>query len=150
MTTVLSLGSNLGDRRGHLRAALAVLRPAAVSSVWQTAPVGGPPQDDFLNLVALVEDDATQAWVLAQRAEHEAGRVRTVRWGPRSLDVDVVAGCPPVPPGLVVPHPRAHQRAFVLAPWLEVEPAAVLPGHGPVAALLQALGTAGVHRVGGL
>ncbi len=150
MTAVLSLGSNLGDRRGHLRAALALLRPTAVSSVWQTAPVGGPPQDDFLNLVALVEEDATQAWVLAQRAEREAGRERTVHWGPRSLDVDVVTASPPVPLGLVVPHPRAHQRAFVLAPWLEVDPAAVLPGHGAVAALLQALGTAGVRRVAGL
>ena len=148
MTAVLSLGSNLGDREAHLRAALAVLRPYAVSSVWETAPVGGVDQDDYLNLVALADLDATQAWELAQQAEHGAGRTRTVRWGPRTLDVDVVAAPPPVPPGLVVPHPRATERAFVLAPWLEVDPAAVLPGAGPVAGLLAAVGTAGVRRWG--
>lgn len=150
MTAVLSLGSNLGDRRGHLRAALALLQPTAVSSVWQTAPVGGVPQDDFLNLVALVDADATQAWALAEQAEQEAGRVREVRWGPRTLDVDVVLAAPPVPEGLCVPHPRAHERAFVLAPWLEVDAAAHLPGHGPVATLLVRVDTTGVHRLGPL
>ena len=148
MTAVLSLGSNLGDRRAHLRAGLAVLRPAAVSSVWETAPVGGVEQADFLNVVALLDADATQAWALAQQAESDAGRVRERRWGPRTLDVDVVLAPPPVPPGLVVPHPRAHERAFVLAPWLELDPAAVLPGRGPVAELLAAVGTVGVRRTG--
>lgn len=150
MTAVLSLGSNLGDRRSHLRAGIAVLRPSAVSSVWETAPVGGVRQDDFLNVIALLEADATQAWVLAQQAESRARRVRAVRWGPRTLDVDVVLAPPPVPPGLVVPHPRAFQRAFVLAPWLELDPAAVLPGRGPVAGLLAAVGTAGVRSAGEL
>ena len=150
MTAVLSLGSNVGDRRAHLRAALTVLQPTAVSSVWQTAPVGGVEQDDFLNLVALAELDAAAAWERAQHAERAAGRVRHVRWGPRTLDVDVVLAAPPVPAGLVVPHPRAHERAFVLAPWLEVDPAAALPGHGPVDVLLDRLGTAGVHRLGPL
>ncbi|HEU0102593.1 MAG TPA: 2-amino-4-hydroxy-6-hydroxymethyldihydropteridine diphosphokinase [Mycobacteriales bacterium] len=148
MTAVLSLGSNLGDRRAHLRAGLAVLRPGAVSSVWETAPVGGVEQADFLNVVALLDADATQAWALAQQAESDAGRVRERRWGPRTLDVDVVLAPPPVPPGLVVPHPRAHERAFVLAPWLELDPAAVLPGRGPVAELLAAVGTVGVRRTG--
>ena len=148
MTAVLSLGSNLGDRRAHLRAGLAVLAPIAVSSVWKTAPVGGVAQDDFLNVVALLEADATHAWSLAQQAEEQAGRVRDVRWGPRTLDVDIVLAPPPVPPDLVVPHPRAAERAFVLAPWLELDPAAELPGHGPVAALLAAVGTAGVRRAG--
>ena len=150
MTAVLSLGSNLGDRLGHLRAGLALLQPRAVSSVWETAPVGGVEQDDFLNVVALVDADATQAWERAQRAERAAGRERTVRWGPRTLDVDVVTAPPPVPPGLLVPHPRAGERAFVLAPWLEVDPSAELPGAGPVGALLAALGTDGVRRVGAL
>jgi 2-amino-4-hydroxy-6-hydroxymethyldihydropteridine diphosphokinase len=148
VTAVLSLGSNLGDRRAHLRAGLAVLRPGAVSSVWETAPVGGVEQADFLNVVALLDADATQAWALAQQAESDAGRVRERRWGPRTLDVDVVLAPPPVPPGLVVPHPRAHERAFVLAPWLELDPAAVLPGRGPVAELLAAVGTVGVRRTG--
>lgn len=146
MTAVLSVGSNLGDRLAWLRLAVQVLEPSAVSSVWETAPVGGVPQDDYLNAVLLCPLDATQAWERAQAAERAAGRQRSVRWGPRTLDVDVVGAPGPVPPGLVVPHPRAAARAFVLAPWLEVDPSAELPGAGPVAALLAALGAAGVRR----
>lgn len=143
---VLALGSNLGDRLAHLRLAVELLAPVARSGVWETAPVGGPAQDDYLNAVLLCELDATQAWDRAQAAERAAGRERTVRWGPRTLDVDVVLAEPPVPAGLAVPHPRAHERAFVLAPWLEVDPAAQLPGAGAVRDLLAALGDAGVHR----
>ncbi len=146
MTAVLSVGSNLGDRLAHLRRAVEVLAPTAVSGVWETAPVGGPVQDDYLNAVLLCPLDATAAWDRAQAAELAAGRVRRVRWGPRTLDVDVVWAPPPVPAGLVVPHPRAHERAFVLAPWLEVDPEAVLPGAGPVRELLARLGTGGVTR----
>ena len=145
---VLSLGSNLGDRLAHLRAAVEVLGATAVSSVWETDPVGGPEQGPYLNLVVLVEADAEQAWARAQRAEQAAGRVREVRWGPRTLDVDVVLADGPLPPGLVVPHPRAAERAFVLAPWLEVQPDAELPGGGPVAALLAALPMEGLRRTG--
>ena len=72
--------------------------------------------------------------------------MRGVRWGPRSLDVDLVCAPPPVPEGLVVPHPRAHERAFVLAPWLEVDPDAELPGAGPVRCLLARVGSAGLRR----
>ncbi len=100
--------------------------------------------------MAVLDGDATAAWALARRAEQAAGRTREVRWGPRTLDVDVVVADPPVPAGLVVPHPRAHERAFVLAPWLELDPAAVLPGAGAVAALLRALGDTGVRRDGPL
>ncbi len=146
MTAVVSVGSNLGDRLAHLRRAVEVLAPTAVSGVWETAPVGGPEQDDYLNAVLLCPLDATAAWDRAQAAELAAGRVRRVRWGPRTLDVDVVWAPPPVPAGLVVPHPRAHERAFVLAPWLEVDPEAVLPGAGPVRELLAGLGTRGVTR----
>jgi 2-amino-4-hydroxy-6-hydroxymethyldihydropteridine diphosphokinase len=146
MTAVLSIGSNLGDRMAHLRTAVDVLAPQAVSPVWETSPVGGVEQDDYLNAVLLCELDCVQAWARAQRAEQIAGRERTLRWGPRTLDVDVVTGDGAVPPGLVVPHPRAHERAFVLAPWLDVDPAASLPGHGPVRALLERLGTGGVRR----
>ena len=146
MTAVLSVGSNLGDRLAHLRLAVEVLAPVAVSGVWSTAPVGGPEQDDYLNAVLLCELDATQAWQRAQAAEQAAGRERLVRWGPRTLDVDVVWAPPPVPVGLVVPHPRAAERAFVLAPWLEVDPQAELPGVGPVRDLLARLGADGVAR----
>ena len=146
MTAVLSLGSNLGDRRAHLQAALALLEPVAVSPLYETAPVGGVAQDDFLNLVALVPWDAAEAWARAQRAERQAARVRAVRWGPRTLDVDVVVADGPVPDDLVLPHPRAHERAFVLAPWLDVDPDAALP-QGRVVDLLTALGDQGVRRV---
>lgn len=146
MTAVLSLGSNLGDRLARLREGLVVLRPAAVSSVWETEPVGDVPQGPFLNLVALLDCDAATAWQRAQQAEQQAGRVREVPGGPRTLDVDLLLAPPPAPPGLVVPHPGAHVRAFVLAPWLEVEPEAVLPGHGPVRDLLAAVGSDGVRR----
>jgi 2-amino-4-hydroxy-6-hydroxymethyldihydropteridine diphosphokinase len=146
VTAVLSIGSNLGDRLAHLRLAVEVLRPVARSGVWETAPVGGPAQDDYLNAVLLCDLDATRAWDGAQAAEHAAGRDRTVRWGARTLDVDVVWAPPPVPDGLLVPHPRAHERAFVLTPWLEVDPAAELPGAGAVRDLLAALDTDGVTR----
>lgn len=146
MTAVLSIGSNLGDRLARLELAVRVLRPVAVSSVWETAPVGGVPQPDYLNAVLLCRLDATQAWDRAQEAERAAGRARDVRWGPRSLDVDVVLAPAPVPDGLLVPHPRAHERAFVLAPWAELAPDAVLPGHGPVRDLLAGLDAAGVRR----
>ncbi|MCU1595374.1 MAG: 2-amino-4-hydroxy-6-hydroxymethyldihydropteridine pyrophosphokinae [Frankiales bacterium] len=134
MTAVLSLGSNLGDRLGYLRSGLAVLEPVAVSPVYETAPWGDVEQADFLNVIALCSWDASEAWRRAVLAETRAERSREVRWGPRTLDVDVVwaSGSDPA---LELPHPRAHERAFVLVPWLAVDPAAVLPGHGPVAEL---------------
>jgi 2-amino-4-hydroxy-6-hydroxymethyldihydropteridine diphosphokinase len=147
MTAVLALGSNVGDRLGYLRLAVEVLEPQAVSPVYETAPVGGVPQDDFLNAVALCPLTAEQAWARAQEAERRAGRERTVRWGPRTLDVDVVVAPPPVPAGLEIPHPRAHQRAFVLAPWADLDPDAVLPGHGQVRDLLAGLDRTGLRRL---
>ena len=142
---VLSIGSNLGDRLAHLQLAVDVLKPYAVSPVYETAPVGGPEQDDFLNAVVLVEVDAVGAWERAQLAEQRARRSREERWGPRTLDVDVIwaegqAG------GLLLPHPRAAERAFVLVPWTDVEPDAILPGRGPVKDLVAALDVSGIHR----
>ncbi len=144
-SAVLSLGSNLGDRLGFLQLALYLLRPAviAVSPVYETAPWGPVPQDDFLNAVALVSDrraDAREWLRRAQAAEHSAERTRKQRWGPRTLDVDLVAvdGVSCNEPDLVVPHPRAAQRAFVLAPWLDVQPEAYLAGQ-PVRELLASL-----------
>lgn len=147
MTAVLSVGSNLGDRWAHLRAAVAVLEPSRVSSVYETAPWGGVPQDDFLNLVAVCDCDAAEAWARAQRAERAAGRTREQRWGPRTLDVDVVVA-DGSDPALVLPHPHAHERAFVLVPWGELDPDAELPGHGRVAEI--PVDRSGVRRVGSL
>jgi 2-amino-4-hydroxy-6-hydroxymethyldihydropteridine diphosphokinase len=134
VSAVVSLGSNLGDRLAHLRLGLSVLEPVAVSRVWETAPWGGVEQDDFLNVVALCSWDAAETWRRAVAAETAAGRERTQHWGPRTLDVDVV-WADGTDPDLVLPHPHAHERAFVLVPWLDVDPAAELPGHGPVADL---------------
>lgn len=153
MSGVLSLGSNLGDRLAHLRGGLDALaartRVVAVSPVYETAPVGGPVQDDYLNAVVLVAEERPDVLLsMARQAEAAEGRERGERWGPRTLDVDVVAAGSAVVdwPDLVVPHPRAHERAFVLAPWHDVDPAAVLPGRGAVADLLAAVGQAGVRR----
>ena len=133
-TVYIALGSNLGDRLAHLRSAVDVLEPVAVSPVYETAPWGGVEQDDFLNIVVVCDDDAPSAWRKAKRAEEAAGRVRAERWGPRTLDVDVVVA-DGSDPELVLPHPHAHERAFVLVPWLDVDPEAVLPGYGRVADL---------------
>ena len=147
MTSVLSLGSNLGDRMGFLRLGVSVLEPVAVSQVYETRPDGPVEQEDFLNLVALCSWDAAEAWRRAAHAETLAERAREVRWGPRTLDVDVIWASG-TDPALVLPHPRAHTRAFVLVPWLELDSEAVLPGYGPVADLV--VDTASVRPVGPL
>jgi 2-amino-4-hydroxy-6-hydroxymethyldihydropteridine diphosphokinase len=146
-TAVLSLGSNLGDRAVHLRMAVAGFADVlvAVSPVYETAPWGGVEQADFLNAVIVVAEPATDEWGWLRRGqalEGASGRVREVHWGPRTLDVDVVTvdDVRSEHPDLVLPHPGTPKRATVLRPWLDVDPDAVLPGHGPVAALLAALG----------
>lgn len=123
----LGLGSNLGDRRGHLRRGLAQLPDVVrVSPVYETDPVGGPEQDPYLNCVAELRTAATAAALLeaARAAEADAGRVRTVRWGPRTLDVDVLLVGDEVhdSPELVVPHPRMWERGFVLVPLADLAP----------------------------
>jgi 2-amino-4-hydroxy-6-hydroxymethyldihydropteridine diphosphokinase len=154
-TVVLSVGSNLGDRLGHLQLALSVLCASglscqAVSSVYETDPVGGPEQQSFLNAVLLAASALPGRDILArcQAAEAAAGRVRAERWGPRTLDVDVIACGDEVSADaeLTLPHPRAHERAFVLVPWLEVEPNARLPGYGRVAQLPAVARPAGIRR----
>lgn len=134
---VLSIGSNLGDRLGHLRSVTEALgdRIVAVSPVYTTAPWGGVDQQDFLNAVVVADDPGldSSGWLrLGQQLEAAADRVRVQRWGPRSLDVDVVT-CDEIvsdDPELTLPHPRAHQRAFVLVPWLDVAPDAALTVDG--------------------
>ncbi|CAO5253683.1 2-amino-4-hydroxy-6-hydroxymethyldihydropteridine diphosphokinase [Frankia sp. AgKG'84/4] len=155
---VLALGSNLGDRWALLRAAVrhldGLLGVTACSPVYETAPVGGPAQEDYLNAVVLVAPASPRELLAAARAvEQEAQRVRAVRWGPRTLDVDVIALGEQTSddPDILIPHPRAHLRAFVCLPWLDVEPAAVLPGRGRVADLVAAMArdgqVAGVRRL---
>jgi 2-amino-4-hydroxy-6-hydroxymethyldihydropteridine diphosphokinase len=149
---VLSLGANLGDRAAALRAAITALRDDGVlvarSTVYETPPWGPVEQPPYLNAVVVVRGDRDAAGWLARAHELEqaAGRTRDVRWGPRTLDVDVVTvtgddGRPvhSDDPELTLPHPRAHERAFVLVPWAGLDPTAVLPGHGRVSDLLAAL-----------
>jgi 2-amino-4-hydroxy-6-hydroxymethyldihydropteridine diphosphokinase len=153
---VIGLGSNVGDRLANLQLGVDTLCGdgldcRTVSAVFRTAPVGGPPQDDFLNAVLVADTWLPAADVLARchQAEVAARRVRTVRWGPRTLDVDLIAYGEEISadPHLTLPHPRAHERAFVLAPWLEAAPDAVLAGHGRVGDLLAAVGSDGVDQV---
>ncbi len=153
---VIALGSNLGDRRQELQravdelAATRGLRITAVSPVYETAPVGGPEQPDYLNAVVLAETSRPAAELLrrAHTIVVAAPRTREVRWGPRTLDVDIIAYGAETSsdPVLTLPHPRVHERAFVLAPWLDADPGAVLPGRGRVAALLAALPGGGARR----
>lgn len=155
---VLSLGSNLGDRSAHLSTAVHTLGRTvrAVSSVYRTPPWGPVPQDDYYNLVVLVDDDHTDAggWLdRCHELERAAGRIRDVRWGPRTLDADVITVDEVVSddPNLTLPHPRAHERAFVLVPWAEIDPTAEIHGHGDIEDLLADLpdaDRAGIVRVG--
>ena len=157
-TAVLSLGSNLGDRLAYLRLAADGLADVlvAASSVYETAPWGVTDQPDFLNAVCVVRDPARDHWGwlrAAQSLELRAERAREQRWGPRTLDVDVVTvdDVRSDDPELLLPHPGTPSRATVLIPWLEIDPDAELPGHGSVESLLAALphedrGT--VHRRG--
>jgi 2-amino-4-hydroxy-6-hydroxymethyldihydropteridine diphosphokinase len=129
----LGLGSNVGDRRRFLRDAIATLGETvrAVSDVYETEPVGGPDQDLYLNLVVELDSDMTPRELLGlcHRLEGAADRVRTVRWGPRTLDVDVlwIEGVEVDTPDLQVPHPRMWRRRFVLAPLAELAPDVVTP-----------------------
>ena len=125
----------------------------AVSSLWETAPMGGPPQDPYLNAVVVLDTRLTAREVLdaGQAAERAAGRTREERWGPRTLDVDLLLhGSETIDrPGLVVPHPRLHERRFALEPLAEAWPAAALPDGTPVPTLLARVLDQEVERVEG-
>jgi 2-amino-4-hydroxy-6-hydroxymethyldihydropteridine diphosphokinase len=137
MEAYLGLGANLGDRLTTLREAVDLLAadPGIVvrrtSRVWETDPVGGPEQPDFLNIVVEIDTDLDPHDLLAavNRVESELGRVRDVRWGPRTIDIDILLiDALTIDDGrLTVPHPRMHQRAFVLFPLLELIDDPVLP-----------------------
>jgi len=154
---VLALGSNLGDRLASLQGGVDALcaepglEDVAVSPVYETAPVGGPAQPDYLNAVLTASTSLPARAVLdrARAAEAALRRVRAQRWGPRTLDVDVIVYGDEISadPELTLPHPRAHERAFVLAPWHDLDPDAMIPGRGRIADLLTAAGTGGLRRL---
>jgi len=133
----LGLGSNVGDRLGNLRSAVELLsaepavRVIMSSRIWETDPVGGPPQPDYLNAVVEVETDLDPLDLLAacHRVEAVLGRTRDIRWGPRTIDVDILLldGLAVDEPALTVPHARLLERAFVLLPLLELDPDPVFP-----------------------
>ncbi len=138
MRAVIGIGSNVEDRLASLRGAVAALRDATrverLSRVYETAPVGGPPQGDYLNAAALVAYGGEPLDLLDAllAIERSLGRVRGERWGPRTIDLDVlwIEGVVLDEPRLVVPHPRLLERAFALLPLLEVAPDAVDPRSG--------------------
>ncbi|MFI0238133.1 2-amino-4-hydroxy-6-hydroxymethyldihydropteridine diphosphokinase [Streptomyces sp. NPDC016845] len=159
---VLSLGANLGNRLETLQGAVDALedtpgvRVKAVSPVYETEPWGVEPgsQPSYFNAVVVLKTTLPPASLLerAHAVEEAFHRVRDERWGPRTIDVDIVAYAEVVSddPTLTLPHPRAHERAFVLAPWHDVEPDAQLPGRGPVAELLSGVARDGVAPRGDL
>ncbi|WP_348788918.1 2-amino-4-hydroxy-6-hydroxymethyldihydropteridine diphosphokinase [Leifsonia sp. NPDC080035] len=146
---VLALGSNLGDRAAIIRAALDAIAGDAGIELGRVSPLYETPAlkpdgiseeaPAYLNAVALVRTVLDPLALLAavNRVEDDLGRVREERWGDRTIDIDIVDydGMVSDDPRVTLPHPRAHERAFVLVPWLDVDPDAVLPGHGPVAGL---------------
>lgn len=153
---VLGIGSNQGTLMENLQGAVDALFDApglelvALSPVYQSTPVGGPPQDDYLNAVLVADTtlDADSLLERAQSVEEAFGRVREARWGPRSIDVDIIVLDEEQrsDKNLTLPHPRAHERAFVLRPWADVDPEAKLAGRGRVADLLADLPAQELHR----
>jgi len=155
---VYSLGSNLGDRLNNLQGAVDALRDTPdvivvdVSSVYETEPVGGPADSpSFLNLVVVAETTLEPRTLLerAQAIEDAYGRERAEKWAPRTLDVDLIMVGNTTSDGEVLrlPHPLAHERAFVLLPWLEIDSKGELPGVGRIAQLAADVsGTDGVVR----
>jgi 2-amino-4-hydroxy-6-hydroxymethyldihydropteridine diphosphokinase len=154
---VFALGANLGNPYESLCRSLTLLAAheewalTAISSVYVTDPVGGPDgQPPFLNAVGLAEVGfgARTTLGLFHVVEDACGRVRDERWGPRTLDLDLIVfdDVTSADPSLTLPHPRAYERGFVVQPWLEVDPDAALPGIGRVALLPAARPDAGVRR----
>jgi 2-amino-4-hydroxy-6-hydroxymethyldihydropteridine diphosphokinase len=154
---VLSLGSNLGDRHGKLQGAVSALEDTpevtvvAISSVYETDPVDAVEgSGKFLNAVVLIDTTLTVHTLLdrALAIEDAFGRERTEPGAPRTLDVDLIVVGPRVADdeSHKRPHPRAHERGFVLVPWLEIDPEGEIPGRGFVADLLDGVDTSGVHK----
>ena len=153
---VIALGANLGDAKAALQGAVDELVSTkgitvqAASSVFETEPVGGPEQPVYVNAIVLIDTSLAPDELLARAHEIEAHwhRTREVRWGPRTLDVDIidVEGCISDDEHLTIPHPRAHLRGFVLIPWLDVDPEAKL-GEVAISELLKDVDGSGVRLV---
>ena len=147
MKAVIALGANIGNPQENLDLAVALLREAtdmkAVSRYFTTAPIGGPEQPDYLNAVCIIESDlsAMDLLSLLHGIEKSLGRERIEHWGPRTIDLDLIqfGGLLSAADELHLPHPRAHERRFVLEPWFEIEPDAILLTHGPIKELLEQL-----------
>ncbi len=147
MRAVIALGANLEEPAEAVEIAIALLKDSteliARSSIYVTRPVGGPPQPDYVNAVCIVESDmpATDLLNLLHGIEKSMGRVRIEKWGPRVIDLDLIqyGSILSEDEKLWLPHPRAHERRFVLEPWLEIEPDAVLITHGRVSDILAQL-----------
>jgi 2-amino-4-hydroxy-6-hydroxymethyldihydropteridine diphosphokinase len=147
MKAVIALGANIGEPKENLDLAIALLKEATdfqcVSSYYSTAPVGGPAQPDYLNAVCIVESDlpAIDLLSLLHGVEKSLGRERIEQWGPRTIDLDLIQYGTLLSSSdeLQLPHPRAHERRFVLEPWFEIEPDAILLTHGKISQLLEQL-----------
>jgi 2-amino-4-hydroxy-6-hydroxymethyldihydropteridine diphosphokinase len=154
---VLAVGSNLGDRLGTLQGCVKAISRLpdtdvlAISPVYETVPVGGPVQPDYLNAVLIAQTGLRPRELLeaAHRIEADSGRVRQERFGPRTLDIDIISYADEISNDLVLtlPHPRAHERAFVLVPWHDIDAQAELPGRGTVSHLLAGLERDGVRQM---
>lgn len=154
-TAVLSIGSNLGNTFEHLQTAVTKISShpkitnVRTSSLYKTAPVGGVEQDDFLNAVVEMETElsAPQLLEFAQQLENEAARVREVRWGPRTLDVDILTYGLEISAteALTIPHPRIAERAFVIVPWFELNPDAQIPAVGSLKDVYERISKDGVQ-----
>ena len=147
MKAVISLGSNLENKKLNLDIAVTeleiLLTNLIISPYIQTAPVGGPIQNDFLNAVAIGECQIAAEDLLSEllKIESKMGRVRDVKWGPRIIDIDLIVYGDQVIDSdfLKLPHPLAHKREFVLKPWLAIDPTAEIPGLGEIKTLLASI-----------
>lgn len=147
MKAVVALGSNIGAPKENLDLAIALLREASevkqVSRYYVTKPVGYEDQPDFLNAVCIIESQlpAMELLKMLHGIEKAMGRERKVKWGPRSIDLDLIQYGDLISKAeeLTLPHPRAHERRFVLEPWHELEPDAILVTHGKIVDLLNSL-----------
>jgi 2-amino-4-hydroxy-6-hydroxymethyldihydropteridine diphosphokinase len=147
MRAVVALGANLEEPRKAVELAIELLKQStdviAISSMYESAPVGGPEQDNYINAVVTLESELPAADLLAllHGIEKSMGRVRKEHWGPRVIDLDLIQYGTLLSKSeeLMLPHPRAHERRFVLEPWHEIDPQAILLTHGRIDQLLEQL-----------
>ena len=147
MNAVVALGANLENPADAIQMAIALLRESTdvklISSLYETEPVGGPEQPNYINAVCILESNlpALDLLALLHGIEKSMGRIRIEKWGPRVIDLDLIqyGNILSSSEELEIPHPRAFERKFVLEPWYEIEPDAVLLTHGPISQLLKEL-----------